>query len=140
MHRSRLQTIVIDCNDLEASSAFWAAALGTEVASEVEPPYRALNAMPGGLRILLQEVPEAKTAKSRIHLDIETDDVEAEVRRLEGLGAFRQQQVQHWWVMLDPSGNEFCVVPAAPESLGDDAATWEAESVSAPVPSEQVEA
>lgn len=135
MRRSRLQTIVIDCNDLEVSSAFWAAALGTEVASEVVPPYRALKAMPGGLRILLQEVPEPKTAKSRIHLDIETGDVEAEVRRLEGLGASRQQQVQHWWV-IDPSGNEFCVVPAAPESLRDDAATWETGGASAPVVSE----
>ncbi len=130
MHRSRLQTVVIDCNDLEASSSFWATALGTEVASEAEPPYRALRAMPGGLRILLQEVPEPKTAKSRIHLDIETDDVEAEVRRLEALGASRQQKVQHWWVMLDPSGNEFCVVPAAPDGLGDDAATWIAEGAS----------
>lgn len=125
MHRSRLQTIVIDCNDLEASSEFWAAALRTEVASEVEPPYRALKAMPGGLRILLQEVPEPKTAKSRIHIDIETDDVEADVRRLEGLGASRQQQVEHWWVMVDPSGNEFCVVPTTPESLGSDGVTWE---------------
>lgn len=136
MHRSTLQVIVIHCNDLEASSAFWSAALGTEVTNEAEPPYRALKAMPGGLRILLQQVPEPKTAKSRIHLDIETDDVEAEVRRLEVLGAFRQQQVQHWWVMIDPSGNEFCVVPAAPESLRDDAATWETGGASVPVVSE----
>ncbi len=124
MHRSKLQSIVIDCNDLETGARFWAHALGTEVAAEEQPPYAALKARPGGLRIVLQAVPEPKTAKSRLHLDIATDDVEAEVRRLERLGASRKHQVQDWWVMLDPSGNEFCVVPAAPDEFVADAHTW----------------
>lgn len=49
---------------------------------------------------------------SRVHLDIETDDIEAEVARLEGLGARRVQQVKSWWVMEAPTGHRFCVVSA----------------------------
>ena len=124
MHHSRLHSIVIDCNDLDAAARFWAHALGTEVAEDEQPPYAVLKASPGGVRIVLQAVPEPKTAKSRMHLDIATDNVEAEVRRLEGLGAVRKEQVQDWWVLLDPSGNEFCVVPAAIDEFAVDAQAW----------------
>jgi hypothetical protein len=60
----------------------------------------------------------------RVHLDIHTDDVDAEVARLEGLGAKRVQQVQTWWVMLDPAGLPFCVLPMSPGSLNDGNAQW----------------
>lgn len=127
MHRSRLHALVIDCDDLEAGVRFWTGALGTEVYEEPTPdnPYVGLKVTAGSLVILLQRVPEPRTAKSRMHLDIETDDVEAEVRRLEALGATRGEFVEGWWVMHDPNGNEFCVVPVQSEAFPDGALTWE---------------
>ena len=112
MHRSRLQSVVIDCDDLDTGISFWTGALGVSVVGRHEDVYRRLESPIPGLRILLQRVPEQKTAKTRVHLDIESDDIEAEVRRLEKLGAKRLEQVEDWWVMEDPCGNEFCVVPA----------------------------
>jgi catechol 2,3-dioxygenase-like lactoylglutathione lyase family enzyme len=88
-HRSKLSQIVIDCADLDVGLAFWGGALGLPAAAAwIEEPYGTLGDI-GGLHIVVQRVPEPKTAKSRIHLDIETDDIEAEVRRLEALGARR---------------------------------------------------
>lgn len=123
MHRSRLANVIIDCNDLQVATRFWAGALGTEVASE-DPPYVFLQGGAGGLQVGLQLVPEPKTTKSPVHLDFETDDLEAEVARLEALGARRQRFVEHWWIMEDPHGNEFCVVGRRPEDLTGDAAEW----------------
>ena len=124
MHRSMLSTIIVDCDDLEAGVNFWKGALGAEVEYR-DDTYVFLDAMPGGLAFGLQKVPEPKTAKSRVHLDIMADDVEAEVRRLESLGAHRQAQVESWWVMQDPCGNEFCVIPADDAEFLDQAASWE---------------
>jgi len=64
--------------------------------------------------------------QARVHLDIKTDDVEAEVTRLERLGARKVQRVGHWWVLQDPVGLPFCVVPASPGSLtGGNAQRWD---------------
>lgn len=124
MHRSALTHIVIDCDDLDAGAAFWSGALGAKVASW-DGPYVFLEAKPGGLHLGLQRVPEAKTAKSRVHLDISADDRDAEVARLEALGARRREQVESWWVMEDPNGNEFCVLSADAGDLPQGAAAWE---------------
>lgn len=124
MHHSKLSSIIIDCDNLEAGVNFWSQALGTEV-SRVTGPYTWLRMPPGHLGIGIQAVTEPKTAKSRVHLDFETDDLEAEVQRLEALGAQRQQRLPDWWVMHDPCGNEFCVVAAKPAELGNDVQTWE---------------
>jgi hypothetical protein len=70
-------------------------------------------------------VPESKTAKTRVHLDIETDDVEAEAQRLEALGARRREMIEGWWVMEDPCGNEFCVVPVQAEDFPKHTRAWE---------------
>ena len=123
MHRSWLSDIVIDCHDLEAGVRFWTGALGAEVESRDEP-YVSLSRVPGGIGLGLQHVPEPKTAKSRVHLDLTTDDLEAEVSRLEALGARRQQLINGWWVMEDPCGNEFCVLPHGGEELPEDARSW----------------
>ena len=68
--------------------------------------------------MILQRVPEPKQGKARIHFDLRVDDVEAEVQRLEGLGARRidigQSDDVAWVPMADPEGNEFCVCPGAP--------------------------
>lgn len=108
MHKSRLSTFVIDCRaeDLEAAGRFWSAALGRAVSSTNDPGYLELSGTRDEPLILVQKVPH----ESRIHLDIESDDLEAEVKRLEGLGAKRVGFVKRWWVMEAPTGQRFCVV------------------------------
>jgi catechol 2,3-dioxygenase-like lactoylglutathione lyase family enzyme len=123
MHRSRLQSVVIDCDDLAQAEQFWTQALGVGVQGKDEE-YVLLEPVNRELRILLQRVPEPKTVKSRVHLDIESDDIEAEARRLERLGAQRVGFVRDWWVMLDPCGNEFCVVPARSPWFEESAKEW----------------
>ena len=121
MHKSRLCGYVIDCEnaDLDAASRFWSAALGrAETAREGD--YRTLAARDSEPLLLLQKVAHA----SRIHLDIETDDIEAEVARLEALGAKRVAFVHRWWVMEAPTGHRFCVVRLQRGPLGDDANVW----------------
>ena len=123
MHRSRLQSVVVDCDDIDAGERFWTAALGVGVVGRNET-YVVLEPVCKELRFLLQHVPEPKTCKARVHLDIEADDVEGEVRRLEALGARRQERVEEWWIMLDPCGNEFCVVAAHTPWFQESAHIW----------------
>lgn len=116
MHKSRMGTIVIDCqgSEVDEAAAFWAGALGRD-ALPSDPKfaaYRSLASATGQLPVLVQRVDHP----SRVHLDIETDDVEAEVARLEKLGAKRIKQVKTWWVMEAPTGQRFCVVrPQTPD-------------------------
>lgn len=116
MHKSRLGNIIIDCrtDDIDAAARFWAAAIGrtAETGADPQERYRALEGPPGEMKILVQAVPHP----SRVHLDIETDDVEAEVARLEALGARRVVKTGTWWVMQAPTGQRFCVVrPQRPD-------------------------
>ena len=111
MHRSRLGGLIIDCEveDLDAAADFWGRALGYAVGENEDPGdanYVPLDSAKDGLHVEVQRVSHA----SRVHLDIETDDIEAEVRRLEQLGARRLAQVRSWWVMEAPTGQRFCVV------------------------------
>ena len=110
MHHSRLTGFIIDCQtaDLPAAAAFWGGALGMTVLGEDGPTYLRLDASARDLTIEVQQVDH----ESRVHLDLESDDVEAEVRRLEALGARRVQQVKTWWVLEAPTGQRFCVVRA----------------------------
>jgi predicted enzyme related to lactoylglutathione lyase len=110
-------SIVIDCADPDALAAFWAGALSYEVRGSMEQ-YALVAPKPGlpGVRVLLQGVGEAKSAKNRVHLDLHTNDLDEEVARLESLGArslepaSRAMGRTRWQVMADPEGNEFCVV------------------------------
>ena len=110
--------LVLDCSDPGELARFWSQALGyTNVGAAgsyvmlVDPD----GAMP---KLLLQAVPEAKGTKNRMHLDIETPDIDAEAARLESLGARRLDSDRHaefgsnWVIMADPEGNEFCVCDA----------------------------
>ena len=112
-HRSRLAGFIIDCqtDDLDTAARFWSAALGLAVTDPDQGGlglYAELADGPGQLHIEVQKVDHS----SRVHLDIETDDLEAEVRRLEQLGARRVAFVrERWWVMQAPTGQRFCVVP-----------------------------
>jgi hypothetical protein len=125
-HRSRLANIVIDCQapDLDAAARFWSAALGRPAQPTPEDPddarYRELLGPADQVHVLLQSVEHA----SRVHIDIEADDVEAEVRRLEALGATRVRQVKHWWVMQAPTGQRFCVVPPQRADFEQHANVW----------------
>lgn len=125
MHRSRLCAILLDCSPdtMEAGVRFWRQALGVTAHDTDEPtsPYVTLTGVAGGLQLSLQRVHDT----SRIHLDIETDDVEAEVQRLENLGARRKASIQTWWIMEDPSGHLFCVVPAQSDAFAAQAQVWE---------------
>jgi hypothetical protein len=110
MHHSRLAGFIVDCRtaDLEAAASFWSGAFGMPTAEHEGDLYVKLDASARDLAIEIQRVDH----DSRVHLDIESDDVEAEVRRLEALGARRHAQVKTWWVMEAPSGQRFCVIRA----------------------------
>ncbi len=117
MHRSRVCQFVIDVPDLDQGVAFWTAALDAEEEKTSEGSrhiYRRIRLPDSEIRILLQKTDDHKTSKERMHLDLETDDVEAEVERLEKLGAVRWDHQQErgfdFWVLQDPWGNEFCVL------------------------------
>lgn len=113
--------LVLDCADLEAVAAFWERALGVRRVGAAGN-YVLLASPSGALPdLLLQRVSEAKAAKNRMHLDVETPDVDAEVKRLEGIGAHRLEEQarteygRRWVIMVDPEGNEFCVCDAGDE-------------------------
>jgi predicted enzyme related to lactoylglutathione lyase len=108
--------IVIDCSDLERSARFWCGVLGY-TASPPSTRYRALAPESGvGIEVLLQRVPDVKGQKNRLHFDLRTPDLEAEVSRVLGLGArlLTTQPVAEggwlWHILADPDGNEFCVL------------------------------
>lgn len=125
MHKSKLGGFIIDCrtDDLPGAAGFWSAALGMavrELPGSEGGVYRRLEDTQHGLAIEVQRVEH----ESRVHLDIETDDVEAEVRRLEKLGAKRVEAVKTWWVMEAPTGQRFCVVRAATPHFDRRATVW----------------
>jgi predicted enzyme related to lactoylglutathione lyase len=107
--------LVLDCKDPAALAGFWTAALDYMSVGEAGAYVILLpNGRPGP-KLLLQRVPETKTTKNRMHLDIDAVDIEAEATRLEVLGARRVANDQfhehgsNWILMADPEGNEFCV-------------------------------
>ena len=124
-HRSRVCQFVIDVSDLDQGVAFWTAALDGTVEETSETSreiYRRIRLPDSEIRILLQRTGDRKISKERMHIDLETDDVEAEVERLEALGAVRWDHQQErgfdFWVLRDPWENEFCVLQAEfPELL-----------------------
>jgi predicted enzyme related to lactoylglutathione lyase len=114
----RLQALAFDCHDPDALAAFWAEALGWE-RGEADPGEACLvppagdPAAASGLELLFLPVPEGKQVKNRLHLDLSPDDRDAEVARLEALGARRVDVGQgdvSWIVLADPEGNELCVL------------------------------
>lgn len=109
----RLGEVVVDCHDPVRLAEFWQGVLGGYVVRQsrewvaLEPPH--------GITVSFQLVPEAKSAKNRVHLDVDVHDLESAVAAAEALGAQRLGEVVHdelggFQVMLDPEGNEFCLV------------------------------
>lgn len=109
--------VTVDCRDVARVAEFWSAALGIAIDSEASPYIASLNRTGPMLpRFMFLKVPESKTAKNRMHLDLLVDSAvprEKEVSRLVDLGASHVADKNEWghsWaVMLDPEGNEFCV-------------------------------
>ncbi|NVJ26911.1 MULTISPECIES: VOC family protein [Myxococcus] len=125
-HRSRLAGFIIDCEtgDVRSAATFWSQALGLGVGEfEVEggAEYVGLENTPVGLSVALQKV----SHPSRVHLDIEADDQDAEAARLEALGARRIGWVKRWWVMEAPTGHRFCVVKMHHPDKGPPPTVWD---------------
>jgi Glyoxalase-like domain len=120
-HRSRLGGFIIDCqtDDLQGAAAFWAEVLGSGMRPE-DDRYVRLEPQ-GGLHVEVQRVDHP----SRMHLDIESDDVPAEVARLEMLGARKVAEIRSWVVMEAPTGQRFCVIEAQTADFETAANTWE---------------
>ena len=126
MHKSRLGGIIIDCQteDLEGAADFWSRALGMPKLTETDPVeqnYVTFGRRPDDLDVEVQKVTHA----SRVHIDIETDDIEAECKRLEALGAKRIEAIRSWVVMEAPTGHRFCLVPVQRSNFEEDANQWD---------------
>ena len=125
MHRSRLCALLIDCrtSDIDAAARFWAGALGRPVDPRhpgTRGNYRMLETPADEPIVQLQRVEH----ESRVHIDIETDDIPAEVARLEELGARVVSRLERWVVMQAPSGQRFCVVRVQRPGFPKNANTW----------------
>jgi hypothetical protein len=125
VHQSRLCAVLIDCktDDVDAAAAFWAEALGRPVDPGhpgTRGGYRMLETPPDEPIVQIQRVDH----ESRVHLDIETDDIPAEVARLEQLGARVASRLERWVVMEAPTGQRFCVVRVQRPGFPKNANRW----------------
>jgi len=123
MHRSRLGNVIIDCqtDDLRREAEFWGAALGRPASRHSnDGRYIDLQDDAGDPQVILQKVDHP----SRIHIDIETDDIEAEVNRLQKLGAVIVEKMARWTIMEAPSKHRFCIIGPLREDFEERANTW----------------
>ena len=126
MHGSRLGGVIIDCHteDLDGAARYWSKALGWPAERSGDPAdvdYVQLVTPPGELDIEVQRV----THSSRVHIDIETDDFDAEARRLEALGARVVERIRTWVVMEAPTGQRFCLVRPQRDDFEQGASAWD---------------
>jgi Glyoxalase-like domain len=124
-HFSRLAAVVIDVPAVghDRELAFWTAAVGQPLAQLDYPEYHGAALDGQGFGLLIQRLGEGT---ARVHVDIHTDDLTAEVARLESLGAEQVQQAHSWQIMRDPAGLPFCVIPAPAGTLNElNAHRWE---------------
>jgi Glyoxalase-like domain len=114
----------IDCADAAGLARFWSEVLGRPVNPGADADHAAIDATDpaSGPRLSFQKVPEPKTIKNRLHLDLRTDQFEAESERLAGLGATPIGSLERprirWTTFADPEGNEFDLVAAQPSASG----------------------
>ncbi len=126
MHHSRLCAVLIDCNtsDVDEAARFWAAALGRSVDPNHPSSrgnYRMLETPPDEPIVEIQRVDH----ESRVHIDIEADDISAEVERLEKLGAWVVNRLERWVVMQAPTCQRFCVVRVQRPGFPKNANRWD---------------
>lgn len=125
MHQSRINGILIDCDveDIGEAAHFWAEALGRRIDPDhpgTRGNYVMLETPPDEISVQIQKV----SHESRVHIDIETDDIPAEVARLEKLGATIDERRERWVVMRAPTGQRFCVVRVQRAGFPKGGATW----------------
>jgi predicted enzyme related to lactoylglutathione lyase len=115
-HYSRLSIVVFDvpAADNDKEVAFWRAATGAELTHYTRYPEYHGGAVTETLGLLVQQLADGP---ARVHVDIHTDDLDAEVARLEALGAERVSAPGHWVILRDPAGLLFCVVPEPPDAF-----------------------
>ena len=124
MHKSRLGGIIIDCqtDNLDAAAAFWGTALGwPERPRSGRGKYIEFKTPTNELDVDVQRVKH----ESRVHIDIETDNLEAEAARLEALGAKRVGVVRTWLVMEAPTGQRFCLIKPKRPNFESEANVWD---------------
>jgi predicted enzyme related to lactoylglutathione lyase len=126
MHHSRLCAVLIDCrtSDVDGAARFWGEALGRPVDSNHPSSrgnYRMLETPPDEPIVEIQRV----NHESRVHIDIETDDIAAEVKRLTELGAKVVDRLERWVVMEAPTGQRFCVVRVQRPGFPKNANRWD---------------
>ena len=124
MHYSRFAGLIIDCqtDNLNAAADFWSAALGyPRKETDNVQLYASLSAPDNEPYVEVQKVAHA----SRVHIDIEADDIDAEAARLETHGARKIERIKDWWVMEAPTGQRFCVVPPVSKHFDATANQWD---------------
>ena len=126
MHHSRINSVIIDCRteDIDAAAHFWAEALGRPVDPDhpgTRGAYRQLETPPDEICVQVQRVDH----ESRVHIDIETDDIPAEVAHLEKLGAQVVDRLKRWVVMQAPTGQRFCIVRVQRPGFPKNANRWD---------------
>ncbi len=119
-HRSRVCAVFFDTEtSYEASARFWSDALGRDLEFNADEKYTTLA---GELEVIIQHT---RPGHQGMHIDIETDNVEAEVTRLEYLGAHKKYKIEDWWVLEAPGGHAVCVVPVYSDAWPAGATDWE---------------
>ena len=126
MHYSRICAVLIDCktSSVDEAAQFWSEALGRAVDLDHQGSrgnYRMLETPTDELIVQIQRVEH----DSRVHVDIETDDIPAEVTRLEKLGAKVVERLERWVVMQAPTGQRFCVVRVQRPGFPKNANRWD---------------
>ena len=121
-HKSRIGVVCIDCqtDDLSDATVFWSKMLGMDSKIDADGKYAQFDGHAGYPKVLLQAVDHAP----RVHLDIETDDREAECERLKAAGAVEVARVKSWIVMEAPTGHRFCLVGPQGDDFPGNAKEW----------------
>jgi hypothetical protein len=113
----RFQAVVVDCADAARVGAFWSALLGQPLGGPDDEGNLWIERADANPELTFVRVPESKAVKNRVHIDLRPDEQEAEVERALSLGArhvdIGQRDVS-WVVLVDPEGNEFCILRARP--------------------------
>ena len=120
--QAHVRGVTIDVSDLERSERFWSGILGLEVSRRIDQ-YSYFDRAIGNARLILQEVPDEKSGKNRLHLDLATDDPDELLAQVVSLGGRILRDVREaayeLTVASDPDGNEFCVARRLSAGLGD---------------------
>lgn len=122
MHKSRLGAVVVDCQteNLSGEAEFWCQALGLDPGRSDER-YIHLNGRSEDVQVVMQKADHP----SRVHIDIESDDIDAEVKRLQTLGAIIVEKMERWVVMEAPSKHRFCIISPTRSDFEANANIWD---------------